>query len=91
MSLQSAKREIVSEITKEIERLTSVRDSILGLPETTTPNMKGRAAKGGTGKGSSKAGPTVNHLSPATRKKISDAIKAKWAAKRRAAAKSSPK
>lgn len=75
MSIQGA----VSELNKEIERLTKIRDSLLAggsLPMVPAPKLVGNTS----------APVARRKLSVAARKKISEANKARWAAIRKAKA-----
>jgi hypothetical protein len=87
----------VSELNKEIERLTRLRDQLLeGSPNigvsaaaTAKPGRKpGPAKKAAAVKKSAavktSSQPKKRTLSPAGRKAISDAAKARWAAKKKA-------
>lgn len=75
----------VNELNKEIERLTKLRDALLeGSSEVAvkraTPGRKPGPAK----KASQSALPKKRTLSAAGRKRISDAAKARWAARKKA-------
>jgi hypothetical protein len=77
MSIRGA----VSELNKEIERLTKMRDALL---EGLTPVHTATAAHSAAPK---KSGPAKKRtMSPAVRKRISDAAKARWAAKKKSSA-----
>jgi hypothetical protein len=82
----------VNELNKEIERLTRLRDALLegspqGAVEAAAPGRKpGPAKKSAVVKKSSQPVlPKKRTLSAAGRKRISDAAKARWAAKKKAA------
>jgi hypothetical protein len=88
----------VNELNKEIERLTKFRDALLeGSPgtsithaATTKPGRKPGPAKKAAGVKKSapvkkSAVPKKRTMSAAGRKAISDATKARWAAKKKAA------
>ncbi len=81
----------VAELNKEIERLTKIRDSLLqGSSEASPVRAAAVAAKKSA---SAKKSAAVKQPSPAkkrtmpaaARKRISDAAKARWAAKKKAA------
>jgi hypothetical protein len=89
----------VNELNKEIERLTKLRDALLeGSPNTSIPAAA--TVKPGRKPGSAKKAAAVKKsaavktsslpkkrtLSPAGRKAISDAAKARWANKKKATA-----
>jgi hypothetical protein len=79
MSIRGA----VTELSKEIERLTKMRDSLLeGSLEVPVHNAT--AANSAAPKKSSPA--KKRTMSPAVRKRISDAAKARWAAKKKSSA-----
>ncbi|MGB0125961.1 MAG: hypothetical protein WBP63_21130 [Silvibacterium sp.] len=81
----------VAELNEEIERLTKIRDSLLqGASETEPPRRVTVATKKATAAKKSVAvkkstPPKKRTMSAAGRKRISDAAKARWAAKRKAA------
>ena len=77
MSIRGA----VVELNKEIDRLTKLRDALLeGSPET-IPAHTATVANSAAPKKSAPA--KKRTMSPAVRKRISDAAKARWAAKRK--------
>jgi hypothetical protein len=77
MSIRGA----VAELNKEIERLTKMRDALLeGWPEM-IPVHTAAAANSAASKKSTPA--KKRTMSPAVRKRISDAAKARWAAKKK--------
>jgi len=83
MSIRGA----VTELSKEIERLTKLRDALLeGSPEA-IPAHTGHAAAAASSAAAKKASPAKRKtMSPALRKRLSDAAKARWAAKKKSAA-----
>jgi hypothetical protein len=81
----------VNELNKEIERLTKLRDALQeGSSEVAvtraTPGRKPGSAKKSTAvkKASQPAQPKKRTLSAAGRKRISEAAKARWAARKKA-------
>jgi len=71
----------VVELSKEIERLTKLRDALLeGSPEM-IPVHTATAAKSAAPK--QRAPAKKRTMSPAARKRISDAAKARWATKKK--------
>jgi len=69
------------ELNKEIERLTKLRDALLeGSPETISVRTA-IATKSAAPKESTRA--KKRTMSPDARKRISDAAKARWAAKKK--------
>jgi len=90
----------VTELNKEIERLTAIRDSLLkgsqeltGVASRPAPAKKASSAKkaasvtksAATKSAAGKSAPAKKRiLSPEARKRISDANKARWAAVRKA-------
>jgi hypothetical protein len=80
MSIRGA----VIELSKEIERLTKMRDALLeGSPET----VAAHTATAAISSAPKKSAPARKRtMSPAVRKRISDAAKARWAAKKKSSA-----
>jgi hypothetical protein len=77
MSIRGA----VTELNKEIERLTKMRDALLEGSLEMTPVHTATAANSAAPKKSSPA--KKRTMSPALRKRLSDAAKARWAAKKK--------
>ena len=80
MSIRGA----VIELSKEIERLTKMRDALLEGSAETIPVYAVTTARSATPKKSTPA--KKRTMSPAVRKRISDAAKARWAAKKKSSA-----
>jgi glycine betaine/choline ABC-type transport system substrate-binding protein len=79
MSIRGA----VTELNKEIERLTKMRDALMEgsldmIPEHTATASHSAAPK--------KSPAKKRSMSPALRKRLSDAAKARWAAKKKSSA-----
>jgi hypothetical protein len=81
----------VNELNKEIERLTKLRDALqegssqVAVTRATPGRKLGPAKKSAVAKKTSQsASPRKRMLSAAGRKRISDAAKARWAAKKKA-------
>lgn len=74
---------LVEEIDSEISRLKQARELLTGMSET---RSAGRKAAAKTRKGSAtaaKTGRRKRHLSPEGRKRIADAMKKRWAERRK--------
>jgi hypothetical protein len=80
MSIRGA----VTELNKEIERLTKMRDALLEGSLGMIPVQTATAANSAAPKKSSPA--KKRSMSPALRKRLSDAAKARWAAKKKSSA-----
>jgi hypothetical protein len=80
MSIRGA----VTELNKEIERLTKMRDALLEGSLEMIPVHPATAANSTAPKKSSPA--KKRSMSPALRKRLSDAAKARWAAKKKSSA-----
>lgn len=75
---------LVEEIDSEISRLKQARELLTGMSETRSAGRPKAAAK--TRKGSAtaaKTGRRKRHLSPEGRKRIADAMKKRWAERRK--------
>ena len=72
---------IVAELEKQITRLKEARALLAGIEPVA--KRRGRPP----GKSTGKRGKRKNHLSAEGRKRISDALKRRWALRRKAAAK----
>jgi hypothetical protein len=71
----------VTELNKEIERLTKMRDALLEGSLEMIPVHNAAAANSAAPKKSSPA--KKRTMSPALRKRLSEAAKARWAAKKK--------
>ena len=80
MSIRGA----VTELNKEIERLTKMRDALLEGSLEMIPVHTATAANSAAPKKSTPA--KKRSMSPALRKRLSDAAKARWAAKKKSSA-----
>jgi hypothetical protein len=80
MSIRGA----VTELNKEIERLTKMRDALLEGSLEMIPVHNVTAANSAAPKKSTPA--KKRSMSPALRKRLSDAAKARWAAKKKSSA-----
>jgi hypothetical protein len=80
MSIRGA----VTELNKEIERLTKMRDALLEGSAETIPVHAATTARSATPKKSAPA--KKRTMSPALRKRLSEAAKARWAAKKKSSA-----
>jgi hypothetical protein len=77
---------ILAEIDAQIENLQKARALLAG---TTTPATRaGRGRPRGSKNGSATTGPRKRKLSPEGRKRIADAMKKRWAERRKQNAKS---
>jgi hypothetical protein len=72
-------KQIVAELEKEIARLKEARELLAGAGA----KRRGRPP----GKSTKSTGSRKRHLTPAGRKRISEALKRRWALRRKAAAK----
>ena len=73
-------RDIVGEIDKEIARLQQARDLLSGQPVRKT------AAKKVAAKSAAKPGPRKRKLSPEGRRRIAEAMKRRWAERKKQSA-----
>jgi hypothetical protein len=80
MSIRGA----VTELNKEIERLTKMRDALLEGSQEIVPVHNATAANSAVPKKSSLT--KKRSMSPALRKRLSDAAKARWAIKKKSSA-----
>jgi hypothetical protein len=82
----------VGELNKEIERLTKIRDSLLqGLPAGNTGTVATVTVPANASKATKKAPAKKRVISAEARRKMSEASKARWAAKKAATKKSAVK
>jgi hypothetical protein len=75
--------QILAELDSEIERLQQARSLLAG---SVTPRRRGRPPLSGQPKAAATA-PKKRRLSPEERQKIADAMKRRWAERKKAAAK----
>ena len=80
MSIRGA----VTELNKEIERLTKMRDALMEGSLEMIPVHTAAVANSAAPKKSAPA--KKRSMSPALRKRLSDAAKARWAAKKKSSA-----
>jgi hypothetical protein len=75
---------IVSELDAEIERLQQIRSALSGVPVAPAPKKRGRP-KGS--KNAAKTGTVAKKggISPEGRKRIAEAMKRRWAERKKAA------
>jgi hypothetical protein len=75
--------EIIDQIDSEISKLQQAKSLLLGIDAPAKRSPGRPAGKGGMSGGGGKATkPTKHKLSPEGRKKIADAMKKRWAAKK---------
>lgn len=78
---------IVSEIDAEIARLQQARAALTGLSGTAVPVRKRGRPKGSVNAPKPEGARKKRNLSPEGRKRIQEAMKRRWAAQRKEAAK----
>ena len=78
-------KKILAEIDGEIARLQQIRAALAGIGEGSTGKRRGRP-KGSTNAAKA-AKPAKRNLSPEGRKRIAEAMKRRWAERRKEAAK----
>ncbi len=76
-------RRILSELRAERDRLNQAIDALQSLDRTAVPTHRGRAKAAATAKPAAKGRRGRRRLSAATRRRMSEMMKARWAERKR--------
>ena len=77
---------ILAEIDTQIEKLQKAREALVGIDGAEAPRKRGRPRKAAAAPAETRPG-SKRQLSPEGRKRIADAMKRRWAERKKATAK----